>query len=102
MYAMMHLAIHDSLNAINRRAEPYAYSARAKDAAPLAAIAAAARGALVATVATLPEPFSACVPTEIPAIEADYAAALALVPDVDATRTAAWPSAPPQHRRSWR
>ena len=24
MYAMMHLAIHDSLNAISRRAEPYA------------------------------------------------------------------------------
>ena len=42
MYAMMHLAIHDSLNAINRRAEPYAYSARAPGAAPQAAIAAAA------------------------------------------------------------
>ena len=84
MYAMMHLAIHDSLNAISRRAEPYAYSARAKGAAPLAAIAAAARGTLVAAVGTLPEPFSACAATEIPAIEADYAAALAAVPDGDA------------------
>jgi hypothetical protein len=84
MYAMMHLAIHDSLNAINRRAEPYAYSARAKGAAPLAAIAAAARGTLVAAVNTLPEPFSACAATEVPAIEADYAAALEVVPDGDA------------------
>ena len=84
MYAMMHLAIHDSLNAISRRAEPYAYSARAKGAAPLAAIAAAARGTLVAAVGTLPEPFSACAATEVPAIEADYAAALAAVPDGDA------------------
>ena len=81
MYAMMHLAIHDSLNAINRRAEPYAYSARAQGAAPLAAIAAAARGTLVAAVGTLPEPFSACAATEVPAIEASYAAALAGIPD---------------------
>ncbi|KGN42809.1 vanadium-dependent haloperoxidase [Knoellia aerolata] len=81
MYAMMHLAIHDSLNAIKGRAEPYAYRARAKGAAPLAAIAAAARGTLVAAVSTLPEPFSACAATEVPAIEASYAAALAEVPD---------------------
>lgn len=84
MYAMMHLAIHDSLNAISRRAEPYAYNARAKGAAPLAAIAAAARGTLIAAVSTLPEPFAACAATEVPAIETSYAAALALVPDGDA------------------
>ena len=84
MYAMMHLAIHDSLNAISRRVEPYAYSAQAKGAAPLAAIAAAARGTLVAAVGTLPEPFSACAAIEVPAIEADYVAALAAVPDGDA------------------
>ncbi len=81
MYAMMHLAIHDSLNAISRRSEPYAFNARAKGAAPLAAIAAAARGTLVAAVGTLPEPFAACAATEVPAIQADYAAALALVPN---------------------
>ena len=81
MYAMMHLAISDSLNAISHRAEPYAYHARARGADPVAAVAAAARGTLVAAVSTLPEPFSACAPTEVPAIEADYAAALAKVPD---------------------
>jgi hypothetical protein len=81
MYAMMHVAIHDSLNAITRLAEPYAYSARAKGAAPAAAIAAAARGTLVAAVSTLPEPFAACIPTQLPAIDAYYAAALAAVPN---------------------
>ena len=35
-------------------------------------------------MSTLPAPFSACAATEVPAIEADYAAALALVPDGDA------------------
>lgn len=81
MYAMMHLAIHDSLNAISRRSQPYAFDATARGAAPLAAIAAAARGSLIAAVGTLPEPFAACAATEVPAIEADYAAALAGVPD---------------------
>ncbi|MBK8470011.1 MAG: vanadium-dependent haloperoxidase [Candidatus Phosphoribacter sp.] len=84
MYAMMHLAIHDSLNAISRRSEPYAFDARAKGAAPLAAIAAAARGTLVAAVGALPEPFAACAASEVPAIETSYTAALALVPDGDA------------------
>lgn len=81
MYAMMHLAIHDSLNAIKGRAQPYAYRAREKGAAPLAAIAAAARGTLIAAVSTLPQPFSACIDSEVPAIEASYEAALADVPD---------------------
>ncbi|MDT0215206.1 vanadium-dependent haloperoxidase [Rothia sp. ARF10] len=80
MYAMMHLAISDSLNAIHRHAEPYAYRARAHGADPVAAVAAAARSTLVAAVSTLPPPFSACAATEVPAIEADYAAALAAVP----------------------
>src|SRR5262245_13236063 len=49
-YAMMHIAIHDALNAIDRRFRPYAFRARA-EAGPLAsaeaAVAAAARGVLV-------------------------------------------------------
>jgi hypothetical protein len=81
MYAIMHLAIHDSLNAISRRANPYVYSARVRNASPAAAIASAARTTLLSAVSTLPEPFSACAPTEAAAIEADYAADLAAVPD---------------------
>ena len=84
MYAMMHIAIHDSLNAISHRAQPYVYSARARGAAPLAAIAAAARGTLIAAVGTLPDPFSACAATEVPAIETYYRTALAAVPDGEA------------------
>jgi hypothetical protein len=30
MYAMTHVAIHDALNAIERRSEPYAYDARCR------------------------------------------------------------------------
>jgi hypothetical protein len=40
--AMMHLAIHDALNAIERRYEPYLYEGRAEpQAAPRVAVAAA-------------------------------------------------------------
>jgi hypothetical protein len=81
MYAMMHLAIHDSLNAIRRRADPYLYTARVPNASPAAAIASAARTTLLAAVATFPEPFSDCASTEAAAIEADYAADLADVRD---------------------
>jgi hypothetical protein len=81
MYAMMHIAIHDSLNAISHRAHPYAYSANARGASPAAAVASAARATLVSAVNALPEPFSACAPTQVPVIEAAYAADLAAVPD---------------------
>ena len=101
MYAMMHIAIHDSLNAISRRAEPYAYSARAKGASPLAAIAAAARGTLVAAVSTLPEPFSACAPRRFPPSR-PTTRRLSRASRTATPRTAGSPSAPPQRRRSWR
>ena len=46
--AMAHLAVHDALNAIDRRYEPYLYDARAEPgAAPGAAVAAAMHDALV-------------------------------------------------------
>ena len=42
-YAMMHLAIHDALNAIDRKYEPYAYDQKADPGtSPDAAVAAAA------------------------------------------------------------
>ena len=49
--AMLHLAIHDALNAIDRRYEPYLYEGNAEpSAAPAAAIAAAARDVLVGVI----------------------------------------------------
>jgi PAP2 superfamily protein len=46
--AMAHLAVHDALNAIDRRYEPYLYDARAEPgASPRAAVAAAMRDALL-------------------------------------------------------
>ena len=49
IYAMMHIAIHDAVNAIDRRSSPYAFDAQAEEgASPDAAVAAAARDVLVA------------------------------------------------------
>jgi hypothetical protein len=49
--AMAHLAMHDALNAIDRRYEPYAYEAVApRGASPEAAVAAAAHDVLIARI----------------------------------------------------
>ena len=81
MYAMMHVAIHDALNAIDRRSRPYAYDARADSSVSAnAAVAAAARDVLVATIGQLPFP-APCVAAGIASAETDYAAALALIPN---------------------
>ena len=83
MYAMTHLAIHDALNAIDRRSRPYAFNATAKrGASPDAAVAAAAHDVLVALVRQISDPFPpACVDAGVATVEADYAAALAAIPD---------------------
>ena len=48
LYAMTHVAIHDALNAIDRRSRPYAFAGRAQPGASVdAAVAAAARDVLV-------------------------------------------------------
>src|SRR3954447_5419261 len=45
IYAMMHVAIHDALNAIDRQSRPYAFNGRiVSGTSPEAAVAAAARG----------------------------------------------------------
>ena len=81
MYAMMHVAIHDALNAIERRSRPYAFNTAAPAGVSAdAAVAAAARDVLVATIAETPFP-PACVTAGIASVEADYAAALSLIPD---------------------
>jgi len=83
LYAMLHLAVHDALNAIERRSRPYAYDAQAAPgtSAPAAA-AAAARDVLVSQIARIGAPFSQqCINAGIARAEADYAAALAAVAD---------------------
>ena len=84
MYAIMHIAIHDALNAIDRRSRPYAYDASDPDASPDAAVAAAARTVLVELIGQLPAelaPSPACIPAGIASTEADYVAALASIPN---------------------
>src|SRR6476646_4606302 len=84
IYAMMHVALHDALNAIDRRSRPYALDARADaGASPEAAVAAAARYVLVRLIAQLPLellPTPACIKAGLASVEASYAAALAAIP----------------------
>ena len=81
MYAMMHVAIHDALNGIDRRSHPYAASLNAPGASPEAAVAAAARDVLVPTLGSLSFFLPAeCISAGIASVEADYAAALAAIP----------------------
>jgi PAP2 superfamily len=81
MYAIAHVAIHDAVNAIDRRSRPYAFDAMAGGPASMdAAVAAAARDALVSVIAELPESAS-CVANGVAETNAMYAAALAAVPD---------------------
>jgi hypothetical protein len=81
MYAMMHIAVHDALNAIDRRSRPYAFEAVAPAGASWnAAVAAAARDVLVSVISQIPFPFpQVCRDAGIASVEADYASALAVI-----------------------
>ncbi|GAA1520225.1 vanadium-dependent haloperoxidase [Kribbella lupini] len=83
MYAMMHIAVHDALNAISARSRPYAFQGRAPHASPDAAVAAAARTTLVAALTDLTPPFTDTAGA-VAGVEAAYSAALAAVPDSSA------------------
>ena len=82
MYAMMHVAIHDALNAIDRRSRPYAFDASAEPwLSADAAVAAAARDVLVALIQQIPAPFpQVCLDAGVTSVEADYVASLAAIP----------------------
>jgi Tol biopolymer transport system component len=82
-YAMTHVAIHDALNAIDRRSQPYAFDGEARRrASPDAAVAAAARDVLVALLSQIPAPFPpACGAAGVASVEADYMVALGAIPD---------------------
>jgi hypothetical protein len=78
--AMMHLAVHDALNAINRRYEPYLYHGKVEpSAAPAAAIAAAARGVLVGLIPASGNPEQRAKARTL--VDNAYSAALAKLPD---------------------
>jgi hypothetical protein len=69
--AMAHVAMHDALNAIDRRYEPYAYDAVApRGASPEAAVAAAAHDVLITRI-----------PNQKASLDAALASALAAIPD---------------------
>jgi hypothetical protein len=89
MYAMMHIAIHDALNAIDRRFEPYVFDKRVESgASPEAAVAAAARDVMIPLLGQLPRelPFitQACIDAAVASVEAAYTAAVATLPEAPA------------------
>jgi hypothetical protein len=81
LYAMVHVAIHDALNAIDRRSRPYVYNVQGNaGASKEAAIAAAARNVLVPVINQLPVP-PACPPAGVASVQADYTAAINGIPN---------------------
>ncbi len=83
LYAMLHLAVHDALNAVQRRYHSYAYDgAAAAGTSSEAAVAAAARDVLVSEIARIGAPFPPeCAGAGIARVEADHASALAAITD---------------------
>jgi hypothetical protein len=82
MYAIAHIAVHDALNAIDRRYESYAYDSQAPAGTSAdAAVAAAAHSALVAVLQNLPaELFPAsCGAAGIATVDAAYTSAMAAI-----------------------
>jgi hypothetical protein len=87
MYAMMHLAIHDALNAIDRKFQPYAFDKKAEPGtSPDAAVAAAAHDVLDKAIGELPLELvkQECIDAGIASVEAAYNAAIGAIPDTPA------------------
>src|SRR5262245_39661606 len=81
IFAMMHAAIHDALNAIDRRFEPYAFDAQTPaDASSEAAVAAAAHDVLIVLFGQIPNPPFPPAVASMALIEEAYDAALATIP----------------------
>jgi hypothetical protein len=84
-YAMSHLAIHDALNAIERKYQPYTYDKKAEAGTSAnAAVASAAYHVMAPTTAKIPADFlpnAKCLENAKAVIEGSYAAALAVIPD---------------------
>ncbi len=87
MYAMMHIAIHDALNAIDRKYYPYAFDKRAEPGTSTdAAVAAAAHDVLVPLIGQLPLVKKECIGAGVASAEAAYGAALAAIPESPAKK----------------
>jgi hypothetical protein len=83
-YAIMHIAVHDALNAIDRRYQPHTYDRKAEPgASPEAAVAAASHDVLVALIKQLPAELlkPPCIGDGVASVEAAYTAALGAIPD---------------------
>jgi hypothetical protein len=83
MYAMMHIAIHDAVNAIDRRFQPYILDLPEIPGTSVdAAVATAAHDVLASVLGQLSvELMPGCLPPAIEDVEADYVAALGAIPD---------------------
>jgi hypothetical protein len=82
MYAEMQLAIHDALNAIHLRSQPYALHAHVSGASPPAAVASAAKNTLVPIIRALPDVVSPeCIDAGAAKVLADYDEAMSAIPD---------------------
>jgi hypothetical protein len=83
IFAMAHIAIHDALNAIDRRNRPYAFHGRAfHGASPDAAVATAAHDVLVALFRQIPNPPfpAAAANAAVELIETAYTSEIAAIP----------------------
>lgn len=81
LLAVMHVAVHDALNTIERRSRPYALNARlVPNASAEAAVAAAAHDVLGAVLRRTPAPFDGCIDAAVAEVDAAYAAALQAIP----------------------
>src|SRR6476660_3468659 len=77
IYAMMHVAIHDALNAIDRRYQPYTFQIYEPGASPDAAVAGASRDVLVALLRQLPLELvsPSCIAAGVSGVETAYTVA---------------------------
>jgi hypothetical protein len=89
--AMVHIAMHDALNAIDPRFDQYAYFGRSRGANPIAAAAKAARDVLVAVY-----------PTQQATLDAELATWLARVPNGSSKTNALSPWEPSRRQPSSR
>jgi len=82
MYAMVQVAVHDTLNAIEPRYRAYAYNGDAPTGTSVqAAVAVAARTVLLAALGQLTPPFDAGAGAGVAVVEAAFDDAMAAVPE---------------------
>jgi len=82
MYAMESIAVHDALNAIDRRYRSYSLAGgHWANASIDSTVASAARTVLVWVIGDLPDTFALCRPEGLRVVEDAYASALKAVPD---------------------